>query len=101
MSVCEKEMGFTDVAEALGQQARRQLLLELLEHNPVADNGIHVSDGSDLQLIHTHLPKLDNMGYIDWNRAESTVVKGPNWEEIEPVVQLLDKNREQIPADTF
>lgn len=100
-------MGFDHIAEALGSQARRCILIELLDHNPVnqpetvAKNDARETDELEVQLIHAHLPKLDNMGYIVWDRDNGTVVKGPNWEEIESVVRLLSDNREQIPSDTF
>jgi hypothetical protein len=94
-------MGFNQIAEALGRQARRQLLLELLDHNPVAESNVQNSTGSEIALVHTHLPKLESMGYIVWNREPRTILKGPDWEEIEPVVQLLGNNREQLPEDTF
>ena len=94
-------MGFNQVAEALGHPVRRRILVELVDHNPVADNGVRESEASDVQLIHTHLPKLDSTGYIVWNRDAETIIKGPSWEEIEPVVRLLRDNRERLPNDTF
>lgn len=94
-------MGFDQVADALRHQTRRQILVELVDHNPVAVSNVCESDGSEIQLIHTHLPKLDSMEYIVWDREQETIVKGPNWGEIEPVVRLLNNNRGQIPNDTF
>lgn len=67
----------------------------------VTKNGAQEDEVQELQLTHTHLPKLDDMGYIVWDRDHGTIVKGPNWEEIEPVVRLLSDNRDQIPTDTF
>lgn len=94
-------MGFNQVADALGHQDRRQILVELLDHNPVAEGSARASEGSDIVLAHAHLPKLDDMGYIDWDREDETIVKGENWDEIEPVIRLLSDNRERIPSDTF
>nr|WP_247378851.1 transcriptional regulator [Halorientalis brevis] len=67
----------------------------------VAKNDPREDEKLEVQLIHTHLPRLDDMDYIGWNRDHGTIVKGSNWEEIEPVVRLLRNNREQIPPDTF
>ncbi|RQG87037.1 hypothetical protein EA462_15465 [Natrarchaeobius halalkaliphilus] len=100
-------MGFDDITEALGGRARRQVLVELQDHNPVdqpeavTKNSAQEDEVQELQLTHTHLPKLDDMGYIVWDRDHGTIIKGPNWEEIEPVVRLLSDNRDQIPNDTF
>ncbi|ELZ02713.1 DUF7344 domain-containing protein [Natrialba asiatica] len=100
-------MGFDRIAEALGDRSRRYILVELLDHNPVgqtetvAKNDARENDDLEVQLTHTHLPKLDDMGYIVWDRDNGTIVKGPNWDEIESVVRLLSDNREQIPKNTF
>ena len=94
-------MGFDEVADALGHRTRRQLLVELVEHNPVAVGSVCERDNDKTALIHNHLPKLDSMEYISWNRDQGTIVKGANWTEIEPVVRLLHNNREATPNDTF
>jgi hypothetical protein len=94
-------MGFDQLADALGHQARRQILVELMEHNPVSESGLEGSAVSEIELIHSHLPKLDEMDYIVWDRESQTIMKGPIWEEIEPVVHLLRDNPERIPRDTF
>ena len=94
-------MGFDQLADALGHQARRQILVELMKHNPVSESGLEGSGVSKTELIHSHLPKLDEMDYIVWDRESQTIIKGPIWEEIEPVVRLLRDNPERIPRDTF
>ncbi|WP_152418922.1 hypothetical protein [Natronorubrum sulfidifaciens] len=100
-------MGFDQIAEALGDQARRQILLELLDHNPVdgpeafEENDARETEEYKVELVHTHLPKLDDMDYIVWERDYDNILKGSNWEEIEPVVRLLSDNRERIPNNTF
>ncbi|MFP8888365.1 hypothetical protein ACLI4U_01160 [Natrialbaceae archaeon A-CW2] len=100
-------MGFNQIADALGAQVRRQILLTLLDHNPVGQTEtmakIHPrkKDVRELELIHVHLPTLDDMGYIVWDSDNENIVKGPNWEEIEPVIRLLRENSDEIPADTF
>ncbi len=100
-------MGFDRIAEALRDQTRRQLLVELLDHNPVArptseaENETRENEEREIQLIHNHLPRLDAMGYIVWDRSQENIIKGPNWNEIEPVVRLLSDNRERLPNNTF
>lgn len=94
-------MGFNQVSDALGHQTRRRILVELMDHNPVAVGNSHECEVSEVELIHCHLPKLDSMGYIVWDRDRETIVKGPDWEEIEPVIRLLSDNRECVPNNTF
>lgn len=100
-------MGFDDITRGLRDRERRRILEELLAHNPVdlsdtlTDGAGRAQDSHAIALAHTHLPMLDDMGYVVWNRESETVVKGPNWEEIEPVVRLLSENEERIPEDTF
>ncbi|MDG5820789.1 hypothetical protein [Natronococcus sp. A-GB7] len=100
-------IGFDNIAKALGDQTRRQILLELLDHNPVEQpevvtkNDTRENEKRELELLHNHLPKLDEMDYIVWNRDNRNIVKGLNWKEIEPIVRLLSDNRERLPADTF
>ncbi len=100
-------MGFDNIAGALGDQTRRQILLELLDHNPVGQpvaattTDTRENEKRELQRVHTHLPKLEEMDYIVWDREHGSIVKGPNWEEIEPIVRLLSDNRGCLPHDTF
>ena len=100
-------MGFDQIADALGNQARRHILVELLEHNPLkpseamATHGTRENDELEVLLLHSHLPKLDALDYILWDMENGTITKGANWGEIEPVVRLLSENRERTPPDTF
>lgn len=47
------------------------------------DRLIGVSDDADpevleIELIHTHLPKLDDLGDVSWNRDTNETSKAPN-----------------------
>jgi hypothetical protein len=44
-------MGFDQLADALGHQARRQILVELMEHNPLSESGLEGSGVSEIELI--------------------------------------------------
>lgn len=94
---------------ALADPYRRELLLALMEHNPQDDDdsdplNIH-ADGADaftqLNISMGHLPKLDAMGIIDWDQDENAIRKGPDWEEFEPLLQLIVENKEQLPEEWF
>lgn len=102
----EVERGFDDIADALGHRERRRLVVELMDHNPMAqrealEEASRPTGETEVQLYHRHLPKLDHMGYIAWNRDGGTITKGPYWEDIEPVVRMLADRRDQLPGDTF
>lgn len=50
------------------------------------------------ELYHNHLPRLDRAGFVEWDRRSDTVARGPNFEEIEPLVGLMDDHRDELPA---
>lgn len=50
-------------------------------------------------LYHSHLPKLADMGYIEWSPDEGTVRRGPHFDEIEPLLNLLVEHEEELPYD--
>lgn len=94
-----------DALRALGHSDRRRLLLALLEHNPQGEVSIpeevHVGerelDSLHEGLYHKHLPVLDSLGFVEWDRAAHTVSKGPNFSEIRPKLELLDEHRDRLP----
>lgn len=94
--------------DALGHRYRRRLLVALLDHNPQddddaqdAERALGIEGGDDAlietQLFHHHLPKLEDLGYIAWDRETGEIRKGPDWEEIEPLLQLLRDHEEELP----
>ncbi|MGM0371170.1 MAG: DUF7344 domain-containing protein [Halobacteriota archaeon] len=50
-------------------------------------------------LHHTHLPRLADAGYIEWDRKSSSIARGPQFDEIKPVVTLLDEHRDRLPSE--
>ncbi len=93
-------MGFDRIAEALSHRTRRHVLAALLDHN-LQSAHIRTREAHGVQLQHNHLPKLAAMDYIEWDRDDGSIVKGPAWHEIEPVLRMLDDNAERVPDDTF
>lgn len=95
-----------DLFEALSNPYRRQLLVALLDHNPQDDHDRDpldlVSDDIEpdvleLHLFHNHLPKLEEMGFIAWDRETNEISKGPDWEEIEPLLTLIESHQDELP----
>lgn len=50
-----------------------------------------------VQLLHAHLPKLEDYGYITWNESEKTISEGPRWGEIEPILELIYTHLNELP----
>lgn len=50
-------------------------------------------------LIENHLPALEEAGYIEWDRESGTISKGPRFDEIEPVLELMRNGSDELPSD--
>jgi len=91
---------------ALSHPYRRQLLLALLIANPQDDRNCDpldlLDDDTDTalletELVHTHLPKLESMGAITWDRETGEISKGPEWDAFAPLIQLIHDHRAELP----
>ncbi|WP_177209108.1 hypothetical protein [Natronobacterium haloterrestre] len=40
---------------------------------------------------HVHLPKLVDYGYIEWDREAAVITKGPEFDEIRPLLEFLNE----------
>jgi hypothetical protein len=106
MSDRDPQSGIDTVLDALGNPYRRQLLVALLDHNPQDDDDRDpldvLSDEEEAkvlesELLHAHLPKLDDMGFITWDRSTNKISKGPQWDEIAPVLKLMHDHQGELP----
>jgi len=97
---------WADLFDALANPYRRQLLVALLEHNPQDDDDqdplnilVEGQEADDLEttMIHSHLPKLERGGFIEWDRDTNQISKGPKWDEIGPVLTLIHEHRDELP----
>lgn len=98
-----------DLFEALTDRHRRQVMVRLLEGGSRAE--LNVPDDLGLgeternihhiAMVHLHLPKLQAMGIIEWERKQgtATISRGPRFDEIRPYLQTLHENRDELPAD--
>lgn len=87
-----------DVFEALADEQRRRLLVALMERNPRSakpdppDEAIVDDDQLRrlrLDLHHHHLPKLVDLGFVDWDQTTDEVTKGPRFDELRPHLEPL------------
>jgi len=100
----ELEVSFDDMLHVMSHIQRRKLLMALMDHNPQDDTpSVPVSsEDSDsierfVQMKHVHLPKLVDHGFIEWDRDTHEVTKGENFEEIRPLLELLDDHEDELP----
>ncbi len=99
--------GLDSMLEVLSNTYRRRVLVALLEHNPQEDDDPQVPDevtleNEDLerlmiQMRHSHLPKLEESGFIEWDREGNTIRKGPQFEEIRPLLELIADHADELP----
>jgi len=90
---------------ALSDVQRRRILVELLDRDLQTDGGtlppetVVEKTHEEAELYHNHLPWLADADFVRWNRNTNEVVEGPRFEEIEPLIELLDDNATQLPGN--
>lgn len=93
---------------ALSHVSRRRILDSLRTHNPRATGEFEERsfwpEGTDedeisIALHHTHLPCLEEAEVIDWNSETGTVFKGPKFDEIRPLLRLMQDHESKLPDD--
>jgi predicted transcriptional regulator len=107
MAKHELTISFDDMVDALADVQRRKLLVALMEHNPQDDSPVVIDEeGSETDAVerlvnmnHVHLPKLADYGFIVWNEQTHEVSKGPQFDEIRPMLELLDDHEDELPED--
>ena len=93
--------------DILANEYRRRLLVALLEHNPQDDDNplvpedIHLAT-EDLETLrihmtHTHLPKLEEAEFIEWDRDTNTIRTGPRFDEVRPLLELMQNHADELP----
>lgn len=93
--------------DVLGHSHRRRILTALVEADPGDDVELGLANlGGDedpeevrIALHHVHLPRLEDLGSIEWDRRAGTIRPGPRYDEVAPVVELLIDHRDELPAD--
>lgn len=91
--------------DAVANETRRRLLVTLLDESPPGDTPIEIvewvneseSTESLTAMQHTHLPKLDDQGWIRWGRETGRVSQGPQFTEIEPLLKVLNEHWDELP----
>lgn len=107
------------VFTALAHEQRRQLLAELRSYDPqrveklsresrelmrahdafvdeylTGSLTIETVDKALIRMYHVHLPELTEDGFIEWDRDTHLVTKGPRFDELQPVLELVETEQE-------
>lgn len=89
------------ILDSFAKRQRRLVLLTLRRSDDVHQSDLLVrgSDGDDAEiaLVHTHLPKLEDAGYVEWDRETGTVSKGPQFDEVAPLIELIEDHADELP----
>lgn len=90
----------------LADAERRRLLGALLKENPRSDILKKTDESDDDETVrrrvavrHNHLPRLEDHGLVEWDQQNEIVAKGPEFEQIEPFLLVLDEHRDELPGD--
>jgi len=76
-------------------------------HNPRNDDPVVIDEdesaGEELTRLvamqHVHLPKLERYGFIEWDQDTNQVSKGPNFDEIRPLLKIIDDHVAELPNE--
>lgn len=93
--------------DALSHPLRRKVLTRLtalavpdtpeLEVEELVEEGDRGNE--TILLSHNHLPRLADSGFIDWDRERNVVTRGPQFDEVEAVIDVLASHEAELPAN--
>lgn len=95
-----------DQLSVLSNGHRRRLLLALTEESPytiptVSSDPVATDGGNQeyaIAMHHSHLPRLEDHGLIDWDERTGDVTKGAEFDAIEPLLTTLAENHSVQPT---
>ena len=96
--------GVDRIFDILSVRYRRLILLSLKESGVKTESDLlirsmHDPEEIEIALNHQHLPKLEDAGYIEWDRESGKISKGPRFDEIEPILTLIENHADELPPD--
>ena len=92
------------IFSALQTEPRRQLILSLTQSEiaplPMSAMGSKLQlthDELTIELIHRHLPHLENREFITWTKEPFLAKRGNRFDELDFIVRSIMKNAEFLP----
>ena len=107
--------GYDEAFDTVANSRRRQLLVQLLVDGPqpipylstesrelleahpavlreylTGSMEVARANKADIRSYHVHLPKLAEDNYIEWAQDAHLVTKGANFDDLRPILELLD-----------
>lgn len=100
-------MDLSSFLDLLASPYRRRLLMTLLDHNPEDEASIPLDLASSdeeldellIQMTQIHLPEMEKLGVVQWDRENNFVTKGPAFDELRPVLELIERNPDELPDE--
>lgn len=95
---------FIQLFRTLSHRARRRILVAVKSRSPSAGNEFELAEvlpadeALKIRCHHQRLPRLGEAGFIDWDRENDTIAKGPSFEEVEPVLDRMADNQDALPG---
>jgi hypothetical protein len=88
------------VLEILSQRQRRLILYRLKQEETytLLENSGPL-EGSERELYHVHLPKLEATEYVEWNRNTGEVSRGSRYGEVESLLTLFGDHADELPPE--
>jgi len=92
--------------DILSHPYRRRILTRLHSRNPRDEDEFFADEFADdaeeidrlkLEIHHRHLPKLAKARFIDWDRDSGVITRGPRFDEIAPLIELMVNHRDELP----
>jgi len=94
-----------EIFDALSDRSRRRVLVTLWKQVPAGDaksdpvglSDVVTTDSDErrvrTEMVHCHLPKLEEDGYIRWDSDAGTIERGPEWDALVSVLRVLSDYR--------
>lgn len=92
------------ILECLSNCHRREILFLVKEGESNTLDELLGSEGqetelTEIELIHHHLPKLEGADYIEWDRQRGELSKGQQFDQVAPLLELVENHADEFPAD--
>ena len=88
------------IFEVVASVARRELIVALIESPPHREVDLPAAANSPedridperlrLNLVHNHLPRMAEEGFIEWERDSLRARRGPRFDEVAAVIKAID-----------